>query len=95
MGWREFQTSIPLDNIDNIDNMRGKSHKVDLVDKVYRGGIVKTETIYCDFIKIDVSKDECHKPLSCFYRNEDAKPGECQHLKTFVRQRNEELGIQI
>lgn len=92
MGWREFQTSIPLDN---IDNMRGKSHKVDLVDKVYRDGIVKTETTYCDFIKEDVDRKECYKPKGCFHRDEQDIPMECQHLKMFVKQRNKELGIQI
>lgn len=68
---------------------------MDWLKKLKQANGSSDDSIFCDFLKEGVPKDECHKPLSCFYRNEDDKPVECQHLKTFVKQRNKELGIQI
>lgn len=51
------------------------------------------EVVYCSWIKKGVPRDECFKPLSCFHRDENDKPRECEHLKTFIRLRNKELGL--
>ncbi len=50
-------------------------------------------TIHCSWIKNDVPASECHKPKSCFHRDEHDRPVECMHLKAFTRQRNRELGL--
>lgn len=65
------------------------------LEKINQDTKSNEDFIYCDFIKINVPATECYKPKGCFHRDEQGRPKECQHLKTFVRQRNKELGIQI
>lgn len=93
MGWRDFQTSTPIEKIENIDNMKTEAHLFDKLDKFYKDGKVKPEAVYCLWLKQDVPPDECHKPFGCFYRKEDDTPVECIHLKAFIRQRNRELEL--
>ena len=47
--------------------------------------------IHCTWLKKDVLIGECHKP--CFHRDDNDRPVECQHLKTWNRERMKELGL--
>lgn len=51
--------------------------------------IQREEAIYCSWVKKDVPRRECFKPLSCFHRDENGKGKECKHLKAFIRQRHD------